>query len=133
MKQKLSRNPIVFVIVLLSFAWNAFLLIGVVLNIGFVHTRAAGGQFIEFPTEIRVVYFLQLALVIYQVWIFKLIFHSDPVKPNWIPKLFFTLGILGILLNVASRSSNERWNVIPAAIITWSFWYYGVKKEKSGL
>jgi hypothetical protein len=133
MKQKLSRNPIVFVIVLLSFAWNAFLLIGVVLNIGFVHTRAAGGQFIEFPTEIRVVYFLQLALVIYQVWIFKLIFHADPVRPNWIPKLFFTLGILGILLNVASRSSNERWNVIPAAIITWSFWYYGVKKGKSGL
>ena len=131
MKQKLSRNPIVFVIVLLSFAWNAFLLIGVVLNLGFVHTRAAGGQFIEFPTEIRVVYFLQLALVIYQVWIFKLIFHSDSVKPNWIPKLFFTLGMLGILANAASRSSNERWNVIPAAIITWSFWYYGVKKEKS--
>jgi hypothetical protein len=131
MKQKLSRNPIVFVIVLLSFAWNAFLLIGVVLNLDFVHTRAAGGQFIEFPTEIRVVYFLQLALVIYQVWIFKLIFHSDPVKPNWIPKLFFTLGILGILANAASRSANERWNVIPAAIITWSFWYYGVKKEKS--
>ena len=133
MKQKLSKNPIVFVIVLLSFAWNAFLLIGVVLNLGFAHTRAAGGQFIEFPTEIRVVYFLQLALVIYQVWIFKLIFHSDPVKPNWIPKLFFTLGILGILANAASRSANERWNVIPAAIITWSFWYYGVKKKKSGL
>ena len=131
MKQKLSRNPIVFVIVLLPFAWNAFLLIGVVLNLDFVHTRAAGGQFIEFPTEIRVVYFLQLALVIYQVWIFKLIIHSDPVKPNWIPKLFFTLGILGILINAASRSSDERWNVIPAAIITWSFWYYGVKKEKS--
>ena len=131
MKQKLSKNPIVFVIVLLSFAWNAFLLIGVVLNLDFVHTRAAGGQFIEFPAEIRVVYFLQLALVIYQVWIFKLIIHSDPVKPNWIPKLFFTLGILGILINAASRSSDERWNVIPAAIITWSFWYYGVKKEKS--
>ena len=131
MKQKLSKNPIVFVIVLLSFAWNAFLLIGVVLNLGFAHTRAAGGQFIEFPAEIRVVYFLQLALVIYQVWIFKLIIHSDSVKPNWIPKLFFTLGILGILINAASRSSDERWNVIPAAIITWSFWYYGVKKEKS--
>ena len=131
MKQKLSRNPLVFAIVLLSFVWNVFLLAGVVLNLGFVHTRAAGGQFIEFPTEIRVVYFLQLALVIYQVWIFKLIFHSDSVKPNWIPKLFFTLGILGILANAASRSSNERWNVIPAAIITWSFWYYGIKKEKS--
>jgi hypothetical protein len=59
--------------------------------------------------------------------------HSDPVKPKWIPKLFFTLGILGIMANAASRSSNERWNVIPAAIITWAFWYLGVQKEKSGL
>jgi len=133
MKQKLTRNPLIFVVVLSSFAWNVFLLIGVVLNLDFVHTRAAGGQFTDFPTGIRVVYVLQLALVAYQVWIFKLIFHADPVRPSWIPKLFFTLGILGILLNVASRSSNERWNVIPAAIITWSFWYYGVKKEKSGL
>jgi hypothetical protein len=133
MKQKLSKNRFVFAVVLVSFAWNVFLLIGVVLNLDFAHTRAAGGQFTEFPTEIRVVYLLQLALVFYQVWIFKLIFRSDPVRPNWIPKLFFTLGILGILLNVASRSSNERWNVIPAAIITWSFWYHGVKKKKSGL
>ena len=131
MQQKLSRNPLIFVVVLSSFAWNVFLLIGVVLNLDFVHTRTAGGQFTDFPTGIRVVYVLQLALVVYQVWIFKLIFHADPVRPNWIPKIFFILGILGILLNAASRSSNERWNVIPAAIITWSFWYYGVKREKS--
>ena len=130
-ERKLSRNSVVFAIVLLSFAWNVFLLIGVVLNLGFVHTRAAGGQFTDFPMGIRVAYVLQLALVTYQVWVFKLIFHSNPVKPNWIPKLFFTLGILGILANAASRSSNERWNVIPAAIITWAFWYYGIKKLKS--
>lgn len=130
--KSISGRP-VFLLVLLSFAWNAFLLIGVVLNLGFVHTRAAGGQFTDFPTNIRIIYVLQLALVAYQVWIFKLIFRSDPVKPNWIPKLFFILGILGILANAASGSSNERWNVISAAIITWSFWYYGVRKEKSGL
>ena len=133
MKQLSSKNPLVFATVLLCFAWNAFLLIGVVLNLDFVHNRAAGGQFKEFPTYIRVVYFLQLILVIFQAWKFKQIYHYDQVKPNWIPKLFFILGILGILLNAASRSANERWNVIPAAIITWSFWYYGVKKEKSGL
>ena len=133
MKQKLSRNPLVFAIVILSFAWNVFLLLGVVLNLGFVHTRAAGGQFTDFPTGIRIIYVLQLALVAYQVWIFKLIFHYDPVKPNWIPKLFFTLGILGILANAASRSANERWNVIPAAIITWSFWHYGIKREMKSL
>lgn len=127
--QKTISSRFVFLLVLLSFAWNAFLLIGVVLNLEFVHSRAAGGQFTDFPTSIRIIYVLQLALVAYQVWIFKLIFHSDPVKPKWIPKLFFALGILGILANAASISSNERWNVIPAAIITWSFWYYGIRRK----
>ena len=133
MKQKLSGNPLLFAIVLLSFAWNAFLLIGVVLNLGFVHTRAAGGQFTDFPISIRVVYVLQLVLVVYQVWIFKQIFQTEPIRLKWLPRFFVIVGILGILVNTASRSSNERWNVIPAAIITWAFWYYGVKKEKSNL
>ena len=133
MKQRLSRNPIVIFAVLSSFAWNIILLVAVVLDLDFAHTRASGGQFTSFPLVIRVVYFLQLALVIYQVWIFKLIFHTEPLKLKWTPKIFFILGIMGIILNAASRSPNERWNVIPAAIITWSFWYYGVKKENSGL
>ena len=133
MRHNLSRNHLVFIAVLLSFAWNIFLLVGVILNIEFVHSRAAGGQFTDFPTSIRVVYILQLALVVYQVWIFKLIFNREPIRLKWLPKLFFIVGIIGILLNALSRSSNERWNVIPATIITWAFWYYGVKKEKSGL
>ena len=133
MRQNLSRNPLVFGAVLLSFAWNIFLLVGVILNNGFVHTRAAGGQFTDFPASIRVVYVLQLVLVVYQVWIFKQIFHTEPIRLKWLPRFFVIVGILGILANAASRSSNERWNVIPAAIITWSFWYYGVKKKQSGL
>ena len=133
MRLNLGRNHLVFIAVLLSFAWNIFLLVGVILNIEFVHSRAAGGQFTDFPTSIRVVYILQLALVVYQVWIFKLIFNREPIRLKWLPKLFFIVGIIGILLNALSRSSNERWNVIPATIITWAFWYYGVKKEKSGL
>ena len=133
MTKKLSKNLIVYAIVLLSFAWNIFLLVGVILNIGFVHTRAAGGQFTDFPPAIRVVYGLQLALVLYQAWIFKLIFHTEPIRLKWLPKLFFIVGIIGILVNSLSRSSNERWNVIPAVIITWAFWYYGVKKGKPNL
>ena len=133
MRHNLSRNHLVFIAVLLSFAWNIFLLVGVILNIEFVHSRAAGGQFTDFPTSIRVVYILQLALVVYQVWIFKLIFNREPIRLKWLPKLFFIVGIIGILLNALSRSSNERWNVIPAGIITWSFWYYGIKREKSNV
>ena len=123
----------VFGAVLLSFAWNIFLIVGVILNNGFVHTRAAGGQFTDFPASIRVVYVLQLVLVVYQVWIFKLIFHTEPIRLKWLPRFFVIVGIIGILVNAVSRSSNERWNVIPASIITWAFWYYGVKRGKSGL
>ena len=129
----LSKNLVVFGVVLLSFAWNLFLLIGVIFNLEFVQTRAAGGQFTDFPAGVRVIYLIQSALVIYQVWIFKQIFHAEPISIKWLPKLFVIVGIIGILLNAASRSSNERWNIIPAAVITWAFWYYGVKKEKSGL
>jgi hypothetical protein len=128
-----SKNLVVFGVVLLSFAWNLFLLIGVIFNLEFVQTRAAGGQFTDFPAGVRVIYLIQSALVIYQVWIFKQIFHAEPISMKWLPKLFVIVGIIGILLNAASRSSNERWNIIPAAVITWAFWYYGVKKEKSGL
>jgi hypothetical protein len=128
----LSKNLVVFGVVLLSFAWNLFLLIGVIFNLEFVQTRAAGGQFTDFPAGVRVIYLIQSALVIYQVWIFKQIFHAEPISMKWLPKLFVIVGIIGILLNAASRSSNERWNIIPAAVITWAFWYYGVKKEKSG-
>ncbi|MEY3687041.1 MAG: hypothetical protein RLZZ73_899, partial [Actinomycetota bacterium] len=35
---------------------------------------------------------------------------------------FVILGALGILANAASRSANERWNVIPALIITLAFY-----------
>lgn len=133
MRKNLSRNPFVFGAVLLSFAWNIFLLFGVILNIGFVYTRAAGGQFTDFPISIRVVYVLQLVLVVYQVRIFKQIFKTEPIRLKWLPRFFVIIGILGILVNAASRNSNERWNAIPAAVITWAFWYYGVKKEKSGL
>jgi hypothetical protein len=129
----LSKNLVVFGVVLLSFAWNLFLLIGVIFNLEFAQTRAAGGQFTDFPAGVRVIYLIQSALVIYQVWIFKQIFHAEPISMKWLPKLFVIVGIIGILLNAASRSSNERWNIIPAAVITWAFWYYGVKKEKSGL
>ena len=117
----------------MAFSWNLFLLVGVVLNLDFAETRAAGGQFNDFPVPLRVVYLFQTVLVGYQVWIFKKIFHSEPIKLKWLPKFFFIVGIIGIFLNAASRSSNERWNVIPAAVITWAFWFFGVKRDKSGV
>ena len=133
MLKRITKNRIIYLAVLLAFCWNLFLLVGVVLNLDFAQTRAAGGQFNEFPMALRVVYLFQTIVVGYQVWIFKKIFHSESIKLKWLPKVFFFVGIIGIFLNAASRSSNERWNVIPAAVITWAFWHFGVKKVNSGL
>lgn len=129
MKLNLSRHRLVISAVILSFAWNISLLVGVILNFSFAHTRAAGGQFTDFPTEIRLFYIILFALVMYQAWIFKLVNKSKPIKFEWLPTFFVIVGVTSILLNAASRSANERWNVIPAAIITWAFWHYGVKKR----
>ena len=128
---KLGKSPVILAIVCLSFAWNIVLLVGVVLNLEFSFSRAAGGQFTDFPIPLRFLYLLQLALVGYQIRIFKEIFNAEPIRFKWLPKFFVIIGILGITLNAASRSSSERWNVIPAIIITGAFWYYGVNRQKS--
>ena len=130
MFQNIRKNLFIYWAVLLAFSWNLFLLVGVVLNLDFAETRAAGGQFNDFPVALRVVYLFQAVVVGYQVWIFKKIFHSESIKLKWLPKFFFIVGIIGIFLNAASRSSDERWNVIPALVITWAFWYFGVKRDK---
>ena len=105
-----------------SFTWNLYLVGGVMLGASFALDRAAGGQFEVFPTYIRMIYILNFALIVYQVMIFDRYESGLAIKPKWIVKVFVILGVLGILANAASRSANERWNVIPALIITFAFY-----------
>ena len=105
-----------------SFAWNLYLVGGVILGASFALDRAAGGQFEVFPTYIRVIYILNFALIVYQVMIFGRYEYGLAIKPKWVVKAFVILGVLGILANAASRSVDERWNVIPAIIITFAFY-----------
>ena len=132
-EQNPKRTILIYSLVLFAFVWNLLLLIGVVLNLDFALTRAAGGQFTDFPTAVRVVYLFQTALVAYQVRIFMMVFRKRKIAFEWLPRVFVVIGMLGVLVNAVSRSANERWNVIPGAIITWAFWNYGARKKKSGL
>jgi len=84
--------------------------------------RAAGGQFDSFPTYIRFLYLLNTAIILWQLIIYLQIVKKSIIKPAWTLKVFLIMGTLGILANAASRSSLERWNVIPAAIITFAFY-----------
>lgn len=123
------RSKVFAVFVLTSFAWNLYLVLGVMLGASYALDRAAGGQFEFFPTSIRVIYVLNFALVFYQMVIFIRYLRGQIIKPKWILKVFVILGILGIIANAASRSPLERWNVIPAAIITLAF-YMSYMKQK---
>ena len=127
------RDSLIYAAVLLSFAWNLLLLIGVVLNLEFVRTRAAGGQFTDFPTAVRIAYLFQTALVVYQVRILMMVLRKRKIAFEWLPRVFVVIGILGVMVNAISRSTDERWNVIPGSIITWAFWYYGIKSKESGM
>ena len=110
---------------LAAFAWNIFLVVGVIANQSYAFKRAAGGQFDSFPAGIRIAYFLNLAVVIYQA----LILLTKIKRAQWMSKVLFVLGTLSVLVNAFSRSSLERWNAIPAALIAYAF-YKEVRKSR---
>jgi len=119
-------NRIFKAALLLAFGWNLFLVIGVIANQSYALTRAAGGQFESFPTGIRIAYLINLAVVIYQI---ELLFRKVH-RRGLIIKIFFTLSSISVLVNALSRSPQERWNAIPAALIAYAF-YREIKKSKS--
>jgi len=123
------KNKTFVTAVFASFAWNLYLVGGVMLGATYALDRAAGGQFEVFPTYLRVVYILNFLLIVYQVVIFTRFSYGRTIKPKWVVQAFVILGVLGILANAASRSVNERWNVIPAFVITAAF--YGILKSQS--
>ena len=123
------KNKTFVTAVFASFAWNLYLVGGVMLGASYALDRAAGGQFDVFPTYLRVVYILNFLLIVYQVVIFTRFSYGRTIKPKWVVQAFVILGVLGILANAASRSVNERWNVIPAFVITAAF--YGILKSQS--
>ena len=115
------KNKFFQLAVYISFGWNIYLVSGVMLGATYALDRTAGGQFEVFPPSIRIIYIVNLAAILYQVFIFNRFVFNKTIKPQWIVKAFVTIGVLGILANAASRSANERWNVIPAGIITYAF------------
>ena len=116
------KNKIFAAAVFASFAWNLSLVGGVILGASYALDRAAGGQFEVFPPYIRIVYVLIFMLIVFQLEIFRRSLYGRSTKPEWIIKAFVVIGVLGILANAASPSSNERWNVIPAFFITIAFY-----------
>ena len=107
---------------ILSLIFNAAILFSVTLNLDWVRTRAAGGQYENFPIGIRFVDFLMgifMLFLIAMLWNYreKPMDEKGPVVTRIIGYTFF----ISMFFQIASRSMDERWNAIPAGILAATF------------
>ena len=106
----------------LSFGWGFFIVASVVVNADWAHSFAASGGFETFPIWLRWLYLGNLLFLLYQFLVFGWLINGLPIKPIWIPKFLIVINGIGFLMNLISRSPNERFNSIGLGIITLTFW-----------
>ena len=105
----------------ISLTANFIILASVFLNLDWVRTRAAGGQFEEFPMAIRIIYFA-MAIGTISLMRFLWILRSDATnRKRRVAKVLGFLFLLSTFTQLISRSPDERLNAIPAIIIALAF------------
>ena len=107
---------------ILSLIYNAVILFSVTLNLDWVRTRAAGGQYETFPIEIRFVDFLMgifMLFLIAMLWRHR----ESPMdeKGSMVTRIIGYTFFISMFFQIASRSMDERWNAIPAGILAVTF------------
>jgi len=107
---------------LISLLYNIVILLSVTLNLDWVRTRAAGGQYTTFPIGIRFVDFL---MAIFMVFLMGMLWkHRELPMDEKGPTVTRVIGytfFISMFFQVASRSMDERWNAIPAGILAVTF------------
>lgn len=114
----------------IALCYNSVILLGVAMDYEWVRTRAAGGQFTEFPIWLRAIYFLMTIAMITLLFIL----HDWASSPSTerrirLARALAALFAVSTLMQLISRSVDERWNAIPAALIAVTFFL--LAKEKS--
>ena len=113
---------------LVSLFYNFIVISSVTLNLDWVRTRAAGGQFDTFPTALRILYFVMALLTLFLVrWLWSQRNGVSTERNQKIARLLAFLFTVSTCLQLISRSSDERWNAIPAIILAITFWQLGKK------
>ena len=105
----------------LALAINVAILLSVSLDLDWVRTRAAGGQFDEFPLAIRILY-LAMAIGTLLLMRFLVILRGDAtIRQRKVAKWLGALFLLSTFTQLISRSPDEKLNAIPAIIIALGF------------
>ena len=107
---------------LISLLYNIVILVSVTLNLDWVRTRAAGGQYTTFPIGIRLMDFLMaifMVLLMGMLWNHRV--NPMDAKGPMITRIIGYTFFISMFFQIISRSANERWNAIPALIIGITF------------
>lgn len=94
----------------------------VVFNLDWVRTRAAGGQYESFPIGIRIAYvFITLLMLFLMAMLWS--HRVDPLQKRGplVAKIIGYQFLVSTFFQLISRSPDERWNAIPALILTYVF------------
>lgn len=106
----------------LALIYNVIILLGVVSNQSWAHSRAAGGQYLSFPLSIRALYlFMAVGTFILILYLKKLTGDSVTQQDFKFARYLGWLFIVSTILQLISRSPQEQWNAIPASIIALTF------------
>jgi hypothetical protein len=106
----------------LALFYNVIILFSVVLNLSWVETRAAGGQYTDFPLSIRILYlFMSIGTSILIFYLRKLTSERVTSQDIKFARYLGWLFIVSTILQLISRSPDEQWNAIPAAVIATTF------------
>lgn len=121
-KPQSSLLSYLFYLTFLALTYNSAILISVVLNLDWAKTRAAGGQFETFPIGIRFIYlgmFIGMLFLITFLWQHrKRALDAAGVRLSRIIGYVF---IASTIVQLISRSPQERTNALPASIISLTF------------
>ena len=115
---------------LISLLYNIVILLSVTLNLDWVRTRAAGGQYTTFPIGIRFVDFL---MAIFMVFLVGMLWkHRELPMDEKGPTVTRVIGytfFISMFFQIASRSMDERWNAIPAGILAVTFIFISRREQ----
>jgi hypothetical protein len=122
-RKKIMSKKIALIITAISLLVDFVTVLSVSLNLKWVRTFAAGGQYTTFPGSVRIMYLFQAALVIVIAGFAWKIRNGLTGQSDKNFALVITL-IYGIstVSQLISKSPHERWNAIPAALIAWGFY-----------
>lgn len=121
-------KKVAFVVTAISLAVDLIIVASVVLNLAWVRTYAAGGQYTTFPTNVRVMYIFQVGFVLVVGWfLWKIRNGAQNVSDSKFALAVLCIYAISTASQIISKSPHERLNAIPAALIMWGF--FVLRKE----